>query len=61
MDCVHTMCEVGRYQEAELMVDSAMEFYSFYENKPKRKQLEFFGLSAAFLDHNYRKAYDYIR
>uniref|UniRef100_A0A8C4ZKA9 General transcription factor IIIC, polypeptide 3 n=1 Tax=Gadus morhua TaxID=8049 RepID=A0A8C4ZKA9_GADMO len=61
VDCVHTMCEVGRYQEAELMVDSAMEFYSFYENKPKRKQLEFFGLSAAFLDHNYRKAYDYIR
>uniref|UniRef100_A0A8C7L2X2 Ral transcription factor IIIC subunit 3 n=1 Tax=Oncorhynchus kisutch TaxID=8019 RepID=A0A8C7L2X2_ONCKI len=27
----------------------------------KRKELEFFGLSAAFLDHNYRKAYDYIR
>ncbi|CAL8307776.1 unnamed protein product [Merluccius merluccius] len=59
--CVRTLCEVGRYQEAELMVDSSMEFYSFYENKPKRKELEFFGLSAAFLDHNYPKAYDYIR
>uniref|UniRef100_A0A8C7LG56 Ral transcription factor IIIC subunit 3 n=1 Tax=Oncorhynchus kisutch TaxID=8019 RepID=A0A8C7LG56_ONCKI len=45
--------------EAELLVDSSLEFYSFYD--VKRKELEFFGLSAAFLDHNYRKAYDYIR
>uniref|UniRef100_A0A8C7L6X1 Ral transcription factor IIIC subunit 3 n=1 Tax=Oncorhynchus kisutch TaxID=8019 RepID=A0A8C7L6X1_ONCKI len=46
---------------AELLVDSSLEFYSFYDVKVKRKELEFFGLSAAFLDHNYRKAYDYIR
>uniref|UniRef100_UPI003AAD18A2 general transcription factor 3C polypeptide 3 isoform X2 n=1 Tax=Centroberyx gerrardi TaxID=166262 RepID=UPI003AAD18A2 len=61
VSCVRTLCEVHRYEEAELLVDSAMEFFSFYENKPKRKELEFFGLSAAFLDCNYRKAYDYIR
>ncbi|KAM4602084.1 general transcription factor 3C polypeptide 3 [Polymixia lowei] len=59
--CVSTLCEVHRYKEAELLVDSSMEFFSFYENKQRRKELEFFGLSAAFLDHNYRKAYDYIR
>lgn len=50
-----------RYEEAELLVDSAMEFYSFYDNKPKRKELEFFGLSATILDHNHYKAYNYIR
>ncbi|XP_034030217.1 general transcription factor 3C polypeptide 3 isoform X2 [Thalassophryne amazonica] len=61
MCCLSTLCEIHRYQEAELLVDSAMEFFSFYDNKPKRKELEFFGLSAAFLDHNYFKAYDYIR
>ncbi|XP_022064081.1 general transcription factor 3C polypeptide 3 [Acanthochromis polyacanthus] len=58
---VLTLCEVQRYEEAELLVDSAMEFYSFYDNKPRRKELEFFGLSATILDHNYCKAYDYIR
>ncbi|KAM6945794.1 general transcription factor 3C polypeptide 3 [Aplochiton taeniatus] len=56
-----TLCEVRRFKEAELLVDSSLEFYSFYDVIPKRKELEFFGLSAAFLDHNYRKAYDYIR
>ncbi|XP_076017992.1 general transcription factor 3C polypeptide 3 [Genypterus blacodes] len=59
--CMQTLCDVRRYEEAELLVDTAMEFYSFYDNKPKRKELEFFGLSAAFLDHNYYKAYNYIR
>ncbi|XP_046887097.1 general transcription factor 3C polypeptide 3 isoform X2 [Hypomesus transpacificus] len=58
---VCTLCEVKRYKEAELLVDSSLEFYSFYDVKPKRKELEVFGLSAAFLDHNYRKAYNYIR
>uniref|UniRef100_A0A6Q2WVX3 General transcription factor IIIC, polypeptide 3 n=1 Tax=Esox lucius TaxID=8010 RepID=A0A6Q2WVX3_ESOLU len=57
--CVCTLCEVKRFKEAELLVDSSLEFYSFYD--VKRKELEYFGLSAAFLDHNYRKAYDYIR
>uniref|UniRef100_A0A667WB02 General transcription factor IIIC, polypeptide 3 n=1 Tax=Myripristis murdjan TaxID=586833 RepID=A0A667WB02_9TELE len=61
VSCARTLCEEHRYGEAELLVESAMEFFSFYENKPKRKELEFFGLSAAFLDRNYRKAYDYIR
>uniref|UniRef100_A0A3Q4AG37 Uncharacterized protein n=1 Tax=Mola mola TaxID=94237 RepID=A0A3Q4AG37_MOLML len=56
-----TLCEVQRYEEAELLVDSAMEFYSFYDNKPKRKEMEFFGLSATILDHNHYKAYNYIR
>ncbi|KAM9327635.1 general transcription factor 3C polypeptide 3 isoform 2-T2 [Pholidichthys leucotaenia] len=58
---VLTLCEVQRYEEAELLVGSAMEFYSFYDIKPKRKELEFFGLSATILDRNYYKAYNYIR
>ncbi|KAM8871437.1 general transcription factor 3C polypeptide 3 [Synchiropus picturatus] len=61
LTCMRTLCEVKRYKEAELLVESAMEFDSFYESKPKRKEMECFGLSAAFLDHNYHKAYDYIR
>ncbi|XP_041638221.1 general transcription factor 3C polypeptide 3 [Cheilinus undulatus] len=61
MSCVLTLCEVKRYEEAELLVESAMEFFSFYDNKPKRKELEFFGLSATILDRNYYKAYNYIR
>ncbi|XP_028985790.1 general transcription factor 3C polypeptide 3 [Betta splendens] len=56
-----TLCDVQRYEEAELLVDSAMEFYSFYDNKPKRKELEFFGLSATILGRNHYKAYNYIR
>lgn len=61
LSCVLTLCEVQRYEEAEMLVDSAMEFYSFYDNKPRRKELEFIGLSATILDHNYYKAYNYIR
>ncbi|XP_054628757.1 general transcription factor 3C polypeptide 3 [Dunckerocampus dactyliophorus] len=61
LSCVLTLCDVQRYGEAELMVDSAMEFYSFYDIKPRRKELEFLGLSASILDRNYYKAYNYIR
>ncbi|XP_031708076.1 general transcription factor 3C polypeptide 3 [Anarrhichthys ocellatus] len=61
VSCVLTLCEVRRYEEAELLVESAMEFYSFYDNKPRRKEMECFGLSATILDHNYYKAYNYIR
>ncbi|XP_070786830.1 general transcription factor 3C polypeptide 3 [Enoplosus armatus] len=61
VSCVLTLCEVRRYEEAELLVESAMEFYSFYDNKPRRREMEFFGLSATILDHNYYKAYNYIR
>ncbi|XP_067439330.1 general transcription factor 3C polypeptide 3 [Thunnus thynnus] len=59
--CLLTLCEALRYKEAELLVESAMEFYSFYDNKPRRKELEFFGLSATILDRNHYKAYNYIR
>ncbi|XP_028320826.1 general transcription factor 3C polypeptide 3 isoform X2 [Gouania willdenowi] len=59
--CVLTLCEVLRYHEAELLVESAMEFYSFYDIKHWRKELEFFGLSATILDRNYYKSYNYIR
>ncbi|KAM6892825.1 general transcription factor 3C polypeptide 3-like [Lycodopsis pacificus] len=61
VSCVLTLCEVRRYEEAELLVESAMEFYSFYDNKPRRKEMECFGLSATILNHNYYKAYNYIR
>ncbi|XP_017281749.1 general transcription factor 3C polypeptide 3 isoform X2 [Kryptolebias marmoratus] len=60
MSCLLTLCEVKRYEEAELLVESAMEFYSFYDNKPKRKELEFFGLSATILSYDYYRAYNYI-
>lgn len=55
------LCELKRFAEAELLVDSSLEYYSFYDDRVKRKELEYLGLSAAFLDHNFRKAYDYIR
>ncbi|KAJ8252810.1 hypothetical protein GJAV_G00205870 [Gymnothorax javanicus] len=58
---VHVLCEIQRYAEAELLVDSALEYFSFYDDRVKRKELEYLGLSATILDHNYRKAYDYIR
>uniref|UniRef100_A0A3B3RHU6 General transcription factor IIIC, polypeptide 3 n=1 Tax=Paramormyrops kingsleyae TaxID=1676925 RepID=A0A3B3RHU6_9TELE len=59
--CVCVMCEQNRFGEAELLVDSSLEYYSFYDDRVKRKELEYFGLSAAILDHNFRKAYNYIR
>uniref|UniRef100_A0A1A7X1H4 General transcription factor IIIC, polypeptide 3 n=1 Tax=Iconisemion striatum TaxID=60296 RepID=A0A1A7X1H4_9TELE len=61
VSCLLTLCEVKRYEEVELLVESAMEFYSFYDNKPRRKELEFFGLSATILNHDNYKAYNYIR
>ncbi|XP_051982607.1 general transcription factor 3C polypeptide 3 [Xyrauchen texanus] len=59
--CLAVQCEVKRFEEAELLVDSTLEYYSFYDDRVKRKELEYLGLSAAFLDRNFRKAYDYIR
>ncbi|XP_016420806.1 general transcription factor 3C polypeptide 3-like [Sinocyclocheilus rhinocerous] len=59
--CLAILCEVKRFAEAELLVDSTLEYYSFYDDRVKRKELEYLGLSAAFLDRNFRKAYDYIR
>ncbi|KAK9980526.1 hypothetical protein ABG768_000127 [Culter alburnus] len=59
--CLAVLCELKRFAEAELLVDSSLEYYSFYDDRVKRKELEYLGLSAAFLDHNFRKAYDYIR
>ncbi|KAM8905587.1 general transcription factor 3C polypeptide 3 [Spinachia spinachia] len=61
VSCVLTLCDVRRYEEAELLVESAMEFYSFYDNTTRRKEMECFGLSATILDRNYYKAYNYIR
>ncbi|KAJ8350507.1 hypothetical protein SKAU_G00256370 [Synaphobranchus kaupii] len=59
--CVCVLSDLSRYEEAELLVDSSLEYYSFYDDRVKRKELEYFGLSASILDHNYRKAYNYIR
>ncbi|MCJ8747730.1 hypothetical protein PDJAM_G00156720 [Pangasius djambal] len=61
LSCLDILCEEKRFTEAELLVDSSLEFYSFYDDRVKRKELEYLGLSAAFLDRNFRKAYDYIR
>ncbi|XP_072512983.1 general transcription factor 3C polypeptide 3 [Salminus brasiliensis] len=61
LECLEALCEEERFAEAELLVDSSLEFYSFYDDRAKRKELEYLGLSAAFLDRNFRKAYDYIR
>ncbi|XP_060754465.1 general transcription factor 3C polypeptide 3 isoform X2 [Neoarius graeffei] len=61
LSCLDVLCEEKRFTEAELLVDSSLEFYSFYDDRVKRKELEYLGLSAAFLDRNFRKAYDYIR
>ncbi|XP_055022123.1 general transcription factor 3C polypeptide 3 isoform X2 [Boleophthalmus pectinirostris] len=61
LSCLFTLCEVHRYEETDLLVESAMEFYSFYDNKEKRRELEFIGLSATILDQNHYKAYNYIR
>lgn len=58
---IFSLCELSRFQEAELLVDSALEYCSFYDDKQKRKELEYFGLSATILDKNFRKAYNYIR
>ncbi len=59
--CLAVLCEVKRFAEAELLVDSTLEYYSFYDDRVKRKELEYLGLSAAILDRNFRKAYNYIR
>uniref|UniRef100_A0A8C9SHK1 General transcription factor IIIC, polypeptide 3 n=1 Tax=Scleropages formosus TaxID=113540 RepID=A0A8C9SHK1_SCLFO len=59
--CICVLSEQQRFGEAELLVDSSLEYYSFYDDREKRKELEYFGLSAAILDRNFRKAYNYIR
>ncbi|XP_066544573.1 general transcription factor 3C polypeptide 3 [Amia ocellicauda] len=61
LDTVMVLCQRMRFAEAELLVDSSLEYYSFYDDRAKRKELEYCGLSAAVLDRNYRKAYSYIR
>uniref|UniRef100_A0A3B3VJZ2 General transcription factor IIIC, polypeptide 3 n=1 Tax=Poecilia latipinna TaxID=48699 RepID=A0A3B3VJZ2_9TELE len=61
LSCLLGLCDLQRFEEVDLLVESAMEFYSFYDNKPRRKELEFFGLSATILNQNYYKAYNYIR
>ncbi|XP_078536552.1 general transcription factor 3C polypeptide 3 [Lissotriton helveticus] len=61
LKAVYALCDLSRYNEAELLVDSSLEYYSFYDDRQKRKELEYFGLSAAILDKNFRKAYTYIR
>uniref|UniRef100_A0AAZ3RGU9 General transcription factor IIIC, polypeptide 3 n=1 Tax=Oncorhynchus tshawytscha TaxID=74940 RepID=A0AAZ3RGU9_ONCTS len=42
--CVCTLCEMKRFKEAELLVDSSLEFYSFYDVKVNRNQLPFSAL-----------------
>ncbi|XP_063067966.1 general transcription factor 3C polypeptide 3 [Engraulis encrasicolus] len=59
--CISILCERRRFGEAELMVDSSLSYDTFYDERIKRKELGYLGLSTAFLDRNYTKAYDYIR
>uniref|UniRef100_A0A8B9TE63 General transcription factor IIIC subunit 3 n=1 Tax=Anas platyrhynchos TaxID=8839 RepID=A0A8B9TE63_ANAPL len=55
LKAIYSLCDLSRYKEAELLVDSSLEYYSFYDDRQKRKELEYFGLSAAILDKNFRK------
>ncbi|XP_018432472.1 PREDICTED: general transcription factor 3C polypeptide 3 [Nanorana parkeri] len=61
LKAIYALCDLARFKEGELLVDSSLEYYSFYDDRPKRKELEYFGLSTAILDRNFRKAYNYIR
>ncbi|KAG9477965.1 hypothetical protein GDO78_013124 [Eleutherodactylus coqui] len=61
LKAIYALCDLSRYKEGELLVDSSLEYYSFYDDRQKRKELEYFGLSTAILDKNFRKAYNYIR
>ncbi|XP_053554531.1 general transcription factor 3C polypeptide 3 isoform X2 [Bombina bombina] len=61
LKAIYALCDLSRYKEGELLVDSSLEYYCFYDDRQKRKELEYFGLSAAILDKNFRKAYNYIR
>ncbi|XP_073498435.1 general transcription factor 3C polypeptide 3 [Phyllobates terribilis] len=61
LKAIYALCDLARYKEGELLVDSSLEYYSFYDDRQKRKELEHFGLSTAILDKNFRKAYNYIR
>ncbi|XP_072285901.1 general transcription factor 3C polypeptide 3 [Pyxicephalus adspersus] len=61
LKAIYALCDLARYKEGELLVDSSLEYYSFYDDRQKRKELEYFGLSTAILDRNFRKAYNYIR
>ncbi|XP_075040863.1 general transcription factor 3C polypeptide 3 [Mixophyes fleayi] len=61
LKAIYALCDLTRYKEGELLVDSSLEYYSFYDDRQKRKELEYFGLSTAILDKNFRKAYNYIR
>ncbi|KAM4705951.1 general transcription factor 3C polypeptide 3 [Rhinophrynus dorsalis] len=61
LKAINALCELSRFKEGELLVDSSLEYYSFYDDRQKRKELEYFGLSTAILDKNFRKAYNYIR
>ncbi|XP_040261605.1 general transcription factor 3C polypeptide 3 [Bufo bufo] len=61
LKAIYALCDLDRYKEGELLVDSSLEYYSFYDDRQKRKELEYFGLSTAILDKNFRKAYNYIR
>lgn len=59
--CLGILCDSQRFGEAELLVDSSLNFDTFYDDRVKRKELGYLGLSTSFLDRNYVKAYDYIR
>uniref|UniRef100_UPI00358EFD87 general transcription factor 3C polypeptide 3 isoform X2 n=1 Tax=Myxine glutinosa TaxID=7769 RepID=UPI00358EFD87 len=51
----------GRHAEGEILIDTALEFYLFYDDRPKRKELECLGLSASLLGQDFRRAYNYMR
>ncbi|XP_041936378.1 general transcription factor 3C polypeptide 3 [Alosa sapidissima] len=59
--CMNILCENRRFCEAELLVDSSLNYDTFYDDRVKRKEMGYLGLSTSFLDRNYVKAYDYIR
>lgn len=55
LKAIYTLSDLSRFQEDELLVDSSLKYYSFYDDRQEGKELEYFDLSAAIIDKNFRR------